>query len=95
MMLPNLPTPDTTSQPSYSSENVLEIIFSSSKERRAVITQDRNSCYRVHTDYWCLSDFDFIGIGYWSAEDKFAILTESMESALKLAREALQESETI
>jgi hypothetical protein len=87
-----LPAPDTTSSPSYHSEKVVEILFSDSKERRAVIAQDRDKHYRVHTDYWCLSDYEYIGEGYWSQDDRFATITDTLDSARKLAKEALHVS---
>lgn len=88
-MSPELPPPDTESWPSYISEEVHELIFSDSKERRAVITEDTQGLFRVHTDYWCLSDFDYIGEGYWVQDDHFATITDTIENARKLAREAL------
>lgn len=88
-MKPNPPPPDVHSIPRYHSESVLEIVFSRTKERRAVICRDGEGLYRVHTDYWCIADFDFIGEGYWAQDDRFATITDTPERAKQLAHEAL------
>ena len=85
----DLPPPDTQSRPSYHSEAVVEVLYSETKQRRAVITQDRDLHFRVHTDYWCLADFDYIGQGYWAQDDRFATITDTLERARVLAKEAL------
>lgn len=90
-MVSDLPAPDINSCPSYVSENVVKVIFSRTNERRAVITQDRNGRYRVRTEYWCLSDFEYIGKGYWVQDDRFSTITDTIETAQKLANEVLHE----
>jgi hypothetical protein len=87
------PPPDTESVPSYHSETVVELLFSCDKSRRAVISTDREGLYRIHTDFWSLADFDRTGEGLWEEDDRFATITDSRESARKLAKEALHELE--
>lgn len=87
----SLPPPDTESVPAFHSETVVELLFSRNTSRRAVITLDREGLFRIHTDYWCLAEFDRTGEGYWEQDDRFATITDSVESARKLAREALHE----
>ena len=77
--------------PNYVSENVVDLLFSDSKERRAVITEDREGLFRVHTDRWCSEDFEDIGKGYWAQDDRFATITDTIEIARNLAKEALNE----
>ncbi len=76
---------------SYISEKVIKIVFSRTNERRVVITQDRNGQYRVRAEYWCLSDFEYIGEEYWAQDDRFTTITDTIETAQKLAKEALYE----
>ncbi|MCH7227435.1 hypothetical protein [Haloferula sp. A504] len=91
-MKQDLPEPDTDSQPIYVSEEVLEILFSPSRRYRAIITKDREGLLRIHRDYWCTSDYEYIGEGYWCQNDTLATITDTIESARKLAQEALDQT---
>jgi hypothetical protein len=88
-MKPVPPEPDTESRPKYVSEDVVELHFSPSRRYRAVITTDREGHFRVHRDYWCIADFEYIGEGYWCQNDTTATITDTLELARKLAHETL------
>lgn len=70
----------------------MEIVFSTNNLFRAVITRDDQSIFRVHRDYWCVSDYDYVGYAYWSQFDQMNTMTDSLESARELAKQALRET---
>jgi len=91
-MKTDVPPPDTDSIPAYIRESVEEILFSTNNLFRAVITRDEQGVFRVHRDYWCVSDFEYIGEGYWCQCDRMNTMTDTLENARALSKQKLRES---
>jgi hypothetical protein len=84
--------PDIHQIPKFHSEDVVEILFSRKNNYRAIITKTRQGTFHVIREKWDLSDWDFIGKGYWNQNDQFKTLTDRLETARQLAREKLTET---
>lgn len=91
-MKEDVPPPDTASIPAYIRESVVERLFSTNNLFRAVITKDAQAVFRVHRDYWCVSDYEYIGEGYWCQCDQMNTMTDTLESARELAQQKLRET---
>ena len=88
----DIPPPDVEAIPVYVRESVEEILFSMHSLFRAVLTKDNQEVYRVHRDYWCVSDFEYIGKGYWCKCDQMNTMTDTLENARELAKQKLRET---
>jgi hypothetical protein len=82
------PAPDITNPPLFSGETVVEILYSESKNERAIITGDNASIYRVYYQTWDDSDWDSGHAAFWNDRGPNG-MTDSVEIARRLAREAL------
>jgi hypothetical protein len=51
------PPPDLPHQPAITGQNVVEILYSTSKRERAVITCDLSGTYQIHIQFWDTSDW--------------------------------------
>jgi len=84
--------PDTSHPPSYFGETVVEILYSQHNEFRAIIAKNRQGNFHIRRERWCLDDWNFIGTGNWTEDGRGTTLTNTFETAQKLAREKLQET---
>jgi hypothetical protein len=82
--------PDTRHTPSYFGEVVVEILYSTHDEFRAIITERPEGIFHVRKEKWDLSDWDIIRKGYWIPQDRGTTFTDRIETAQALAREKLQ-----
>lgn len=91
-MKTDIPPPDKESIPAFIRESVEDILFSTNNLFRAVITSDEQKMFRVHRDYWCVSDYEYICEGYWCQCDQMNTMTDSLESAREFAKQKLRET---
>jgi len=84
------PAPDLADEPSIAGQTVIEKLYSDSKEQRAIITRDASGIFRIHTQFWDISDWK-AGYGARWAGGGSSSFTDTIESARPLAREALAE----
>lgn len=82
------PKPDISHKPSFSSQKIIEIIYSSSNYARGIITIDSKGLYRVRTEFWDVGDWESTGAAFWN-EDHIGTLIDTLENAQKLCRECL------
>ena len=83
------PPPDTSAPGGRVDEKDVAILYSPSKAFRVVIGRDARGFYRVHEERWDTGDWDVAGAAYWCPYDQLATITDTVENAEKLAREAL------
>jgi hypothetical protein len=86
---PGPPPPDTSAPGGRVDEEDVAILYSATKTHRVVIGRDRRGLYRVHEERWDTGDWDIAGAAYWCPYDQLATITDTIENAEKLAREAL------
>ena len=91
-MKSTLPSPETASIPSYSGLEVVEITFSRRQLYRAIIAKDSRGMLHVRRDRWDLSEYDHVGKGYWTQDDRGATLTDTLKIARELALEKIRET---
>lgn len=81
--------PDLHSIPSFFNEEVVEISFSQNSKFRAIITKRKEGTFCVRREKWDLSEWEFIGKGFWNPNEPGTTLTDRIETARTLAREKL------
>lgn len=72
-------------------QEVVEVIYSPSNSVRGKITKDSAGVFRVRTQFWDLSDWELVGMAYWSQEH-LGTFTDTLENARKLCGELMSES---
>jgi hypothetical protein len=82
------PPPDLSHQPSIAGQKTVEILYSDSKYKRAIITHDPSGIYRIHIQSWDTSDWKAGHGAFWYGNDSSSI-TDTIELARKLAYEEL------
>ncbi len=84
------PPPDLAYEPTIPGQTIVETLYSDSKRQRAMIARDGSGIYRIHVQWWDTSDWKAWSEAFWSASGSRSF-TDNIESARKLAREALRE----
>ena len=84
------PAPDLADEPSIAGEKIMEMLYSDSKEQRAIITRDASGIFRIHVQFWDTSDWKSGYGARWSGGGSSSF-TDTIEAARTLAREALTE----
>jgi hypothetical protein len=84
------PSPDLAHQPSIPGQTIVEILYSDSKQGRAIITRDGSGVYRIHIQFWDTSDWS-AGYGARWAGGGSSSFTDTVERARTLAQEELAE----
>jgi hypothetical protein len=84
------PPPDLTLQPTISGQSIVELIYSDSKQQRAIITRDGSGIYRIHLQWWDTSDWKAWAEAFWAGGGSSSF-TDKIETARTLARDALNE----
>ena len=69
-------------------QNIVETLYSDSKQQRAIITCDTSATYRIHVQFWDTSDWKAGHGAFWSGHGSSSF-TDSLEIAHSLAREQL------
>ena len=87
------PPPDVTDQPLCpSSQSIVEILYSDSKSKRAVITVDETGDYRIIAQWWDTSDWESgYGRALWYG-DNIGSHSDTIERARERANEILRGS---
>jgi hypothetical protein len=83
------PPPNTSHKPSIAGETVVELLYSPSQRERGIITLDAQGLFRVRTDFWDVSDWDFIREAYW-CQKHIGTFTDTLTSARTLCLERLK-----
>jgi hypothetical protein len=86
------PPPDLALQPKIPGQNIVETLYSDSRQHRAIITRDTSGIYRIHVQVWDTSDWKRGYAAFWVGRGSNTF-TDTLEVARTLAREhlALQE----
>ena len=84
------PPPDLSHQPSIAGQSIVEILYSESKGKRAIITGDASGIYRIHIQFWDTSDWKSGHGAFWYGDGSNSF-TDTVEKARKLACEELLE----
>jgi hypothetical protein len=82
------PPPDVEHLPSFADQRIVETIYSDSKSRRVFITIDDTGDYRIHSEWWDISDWKEWGKAFWYGHNTGSH-TDNLERARELAREAI------
>ena len=82
--------PDLKHVPFRSGESVAEIVFSRDNTYRVVIAQRQPNLYHVYLEMWDVSDWEFLGRGYWNPHDTHNTFADTLETARELALEKLR-----
>ena len=82
------PPPDTEHLPSFTDQRIVETIYADTKSRRAIITIDDTGDYRIHSEWWDISDWKRWGQAFWDGHNT-GCHTDSLERARELAHEAI------
>jgi|ERR1041385_697948 hypothetical protein len=83
------PPPDTTATLRVGDQRTVETLFSPKKKFRVTITQDQAGNYRIHSDRWCIEDWDVAGKAFWIQVDRGSSMTDTLGNARQLANEHL------
>jgi hypothetical protein len=83
------PCPDASAPARYTTEELVDILYSPSKRYREVITRDARGLFRVHDERWDTEDWDVAGAAYWCPYDRLATITDTLENARNLAMDTL------
>ncbi len=81
--------PNTSHIPSLVNGTVVEIFYSQHNEFRAIILKRSDGTFQIWKEKWDLSEWDFIGEGFWNPQDPGTTFTDQIETARVLAREKL------
>jgi hypothetical protein len=84
------PSPDVAHQPTISGQSTVEVLYSDSKQQRAIITQDGSGIYRIHVQWWDTSDWKAWAKAFWAGGGSSSF-TDNIETARKLAQGELNE----
>ena len=82
------PQPNEEAVPAFPNEEVVKVLYSEGRDRRAFIILDGKGFYRTYAEWWDTSDWD-AGCGARWAGGYSASLTDSLERAQELANEEL------
>ena len=85
------PPPPDLSQPirvDLRGEKIVEVLTSSTGDRRVGITRDASGIYRLRVETWA-PDWEHLGIATWIQSSQEVTYADSLERARSLAREAL------
>jgi len=86
-----LPPPDVDQPPQFAPElAVVEVMFGDEGWARVSITRDARNIYRVHAERWDVSDLTVTGHAYWNLWGHGSSLTDDIEIARNMARDALR-----
>jgi hypothetical protein len=83
------PPPDVAEQPSFSSQRIVETIYSDSKQERVFITVDETGDYRIYLQWWDTSDWKAGYGARWSHAHHSGSHTDMIERAREIAHEQL------
>jgi predicted Rdx family selenoprotein len=84
------PPPDKSSMPRHRHQ-ALEIVYSSDDAYRALLLRDNGGLIRISCEKWDLSEWERSGRGFWNPTGSGTTITDTIDSARKLARERLVE----
>jgi hypothetical protein len=73
------PQPDVGALPTFQGQKVVQVIYSQSKSRRALVTKDAGNFYRVYVQHWDTSDWSRGYGAYWTGPNKTSTLTDRLE----------------
>ena len=88
------PPPPDPSQPlriDLRGEKLVEVLTSSTGDRRVGITRDGSGIYRLRVETWA-PDWEHMGVATWIQSGHEGSVTDSLERARSLAAEALGEA---
>jgi len=71
------PLPDLSDQPAISGQTVVEILYHDSKRTRVVITCDLFGTYRIHKQFWDISDWKAGYGACWRSGETVVLRTTS------------------
>jgi hypothetical protein len=83
------PPPDVAHLPTFTSQRIVETLYSDSKRERAIITIDDTGDYRIIVQWWDTSDWAAGHGARWYGDGSNSH-TDSLERARQLADEALR-----
>ena len=85
-----IPPPDISQAPQFGQGlSVIEVMYSDDQQLRVSITKDDSGLYRVHPERWDISDIEYAGYAYWNTWNQVNSITDDLEIARKMARQAL------
>ena len=82
------PAPDVEHLPSFDGQQIVETIYTASKNERAIITVDAVGSYRIHLESWDVSDWERSGKAFWYGHN-IGSHSDTIERARECAHEAL------
>jgi len=89
------PPPDKSRVSRYVGQEPRAVVYSRDGASRAVITEDRNRCIRIHHEVWDTGDWEEAQRAHWLPVDQLAHLVDTVEHARKIAEDEFRAHERI
>jgi hypothetical protein len=72
--------------PAFEQQQIVDVIYSESRVRRALITKDASNFYRIYVQQWDTSEWDRGCGAFWTGAKSVGTLTDRIEVAQEFAR---------
>jgi hypothetical protein len=83
------PAPDVGQAPRFGDScRVVETVYGPENRSRVSISVDSAGTYRIHPEFWDVTDFEIIGYAYWNSVSASS-LANDLDIARGLAAESL------
>jgi hypothetical protein len=80
------PAPDVGRLPTFEQQQIVEVMYSESQVRRAIVTKDAKNFYRVYVQHWDTSDWGRGHGAFWTGAKNVGSLTDRIDVAREFAQ---------